>query len=1300
MPVEPSHPLSSSQRRTLKAVVLELRRILEGDPARAGAGRSGDLAAVLAAIGVRADRPPTPATPATPATPTTPTAAHLALSQAAGLSWGDAVRALIREASYGWCNRLVALRCLEARELIDEVIVQRDAYGNRSLEHHRLASRAPERCTGDDDGLGAVLLDSFARQAERLPQLFDPDAPCLALRPSPAALGACVGLLSGSRATSSGETADEASFRAADALGWAYQYYNALEREELLLGLRSVAAAKVEGPKLIAVTQLYTEGYMVRFVVHNALGGLWTSMVPGSKLGSRLSELVTTVAWRGHEPKRVEGIRVLDPACGSGHFLLEAFDVLYAMYQEQGSPAQPEAICRSIFEHNLFGIDLDPRAIEIAEAMLWMKAQAHGAELGGVSLHLVASDLSLAGSGALLERWLKRHQDHSTAAQAVRELGRALEGARELGSLLRFEPQTLAACVELERLLDRSEPAQDEQERLLERALRRGIRLVRLLSQRYDVVLANPPYVDKRDYGPTLRNHLRLRFPQGAGNSFAAFVLRALELSSAVVGMVTPQSWLTLRSYAPLRRAVSGTARFVTLAELGAGAFQDAGVDPALFVLAHEPDAQVRGSARAVGFDVLRAKDKAQALAAAVEQARLGVPAAASEFCLDAVAGLPGAPFLFTLGPGSLRCFQEQPALRTRADVVLGMKTADNQRYVRQWWELCATPAELRAQGWAPYEKQANGQRYASGSAHLVRWTPASIGAFRRCHSAQLPNERYWFKAGIAYGLVSHNFTAKLMRAGHMADMAASCVFPHAPEDTHLLLGLLGSSLVQYWLRKLNPTVNYQPGDLQRLPLPAINPQARAIISSLVASAVQAIDSLRALEPTDRDFVPTPTACPTTCPTVRQLVRHGLIRRFEQELCYAQAQEAIERAVVRLYDLPKAELAQARAELGPMPGDQPICTDELDRRQASDRLAALLLSGELGRGPRARPRAPALAPATQDLRLGPRADTLLEQLALASAMHPSSVCELVREGIERLGWRLPKEERHIVSNAITVLALELVGHRWPAELGPGDAERLRRTGDGIVPLSSGTGSPSLLERLRAVLAERFGQGDWRRPEAEISEILGKPLGRWLETAFFPHHVAQLKRRPLLWQVCSGRPAARGAAAFSCLLYVHRLDQDTLPKLVAHYLRPLGERLQAELEASSPEPPRVRAALERQIGELRELDARLAEIAAEGFACSELDVDAAVDPLDRFAAAQAGDEPPGSRAELRASEGRYRPCVHDGIRVNIAPLERAQVLASKVLGADDAAHAISSRTRWRAEERDLCRQGKLEAPYWW
>ena len=251
--------MDSGLKKILRAVSLELRHVLEGRYDDQGRWLAGDLERRLNELGVWRDRPAKPLAELSHLSAEDKAARHvvdayLRLREEAGVARNEAVAEFVREAAYTWANRLFALRCMEARGIIDEVILQKETYGGRSMMHSRFARRNPEACVGEDDGLFAVLFAEFTERAMDLPVLFNPHSPAIALRPSVTALKRCIALLSGREAVRGQESASDAVFEAPDAFGWAYQYWNVEEKDRVFEMVRTKKGAKIEGADIIPAT--------------------------------------------------------------------------------------------------------------------------------------------------------------------------------------------------------------------------------------------------------------------------------------------------------------------------------------------------------------------------------------------------------------------------------------------------------------------------------------------------------------------------------------------------------------------------------------------------------------------------------------------------------------------------------------------------------------------------------------------------------------------------------------------------------------------------------------------------------------------------------------------------------------------------------------------------------------------------------------------------------------------------------------------------------------------------------------
>ena len=770
-------------KKTLKAVTLELRHLLEGRYDQGGQWKPGDLEQRLAAIGVRRERASVPVDELGHLAEEDRQGrkivdAYLKLRAEAGVERPEAVAEFVRETAYTWANRLLALRCMEARELIDPVILQQEAYGGRSLEHHRLAQRHPELCAGDDDGLFAVLDKVFRVQAERLPMLFDPQAPGIAASPiGPPRLKDCFGLLSLSPDTLRKYrirfTEDENAganppnpFTASDALGWAYQYWNTEEKDRVFEKVRTVKGAKIAGADIVPATQLYTEDYMVKFLVQNSLGATWMGMHPESKLAVKWEYYVKDADRAPVEKKPVREITFLDPACGSGHFHLEAFDLFYAMYQEEGELTAQEEICNAILTKNLFGIDIDARAVQIAEAALWMKAAERTFDYKGAATNLVAATASHL-KGAAWDEFLASFEREPSVARVLRKFAQTMEHIDEIGSLARpaedlreiiqeehatwerqvrekkeanylfaeMNEDALSGQLPFQEISDEkfgdqlfyrakagidfftevARASGEFEDQMLGSETRAGFRLMDVLSRKYHVVAANPPWMGSKNLGSRMSQYLLTRYPTGKPDLYAAFILRCQELccSGAYIAMITQQSWLFLRSFSRLRantdckpRGVKhcgllNETRVETLVQLGRYAFSELGngvIQPLLFVLRNTaledgdvckkadtgngPYGKTHQGQTIVAFRLKSPKPSGEQ-ASLLSQAIHGrAPAVVFRPLQHSFLTTPNSAVCYWLSPRILALLRGK-TLCTVASIYQGLATADDTRFLR-----------------------------------------------------------------------------------------------------------------------------------------------------------------------------------------------------------------------------------------------------------------------------------------------------------------------------------------------------------------------------------------------------------------------------------------------------------------------------------------------------------------------------------------------------------------------------------------------------------------------------------------
>ncbi len=577
----------------------------------------------------------------------------LADERDAGLEVAEAVEKLVRETAFTWLNRLAALKMLEARGLVRQSLLKGSdsngfkvwltTPGNEADLRRYGASSLPLDALGEgprDTAYRHYLLHLCAEMAAQIRILFDPDTVPSRLCPRPRALADLLVLLN--------EKVPVAVWSEDETIGWIYQFFNEEEKAAIFQGFTQ--GQKIRTSEIPAATQLFTPRWIVRALVENSLGRLWLQMHPESRLAERLEYLVPIQDAPREPLRQVREITLLDPACGTMHFGLVAFDLLAEMYHEElenagapGWPREPSVsdaaeIPATIIEHNLFGIDIDLRAVQLSALTLYLKAKALNPQAVIRQSNLACADIHLLDGKHLLNFLGMMRFTRSIFERVVRPLWERLKDASQMGSLLRVE-QDIAVSIKAERRRIPGQaklPLYDAQglfeEEVSEDAYRKhlmsqiveafhefarhqaeqgydetyfvgeatkGLRLLDIMLRRYDVVAANPPYMTNSNMSPVMNVYLKRQYPISKRDLYAAFIDRCAELlaTSGRLAMITQQSFMFISSYEDLRADLMEKTAIEAMIHVGSHAFAEIGgekVNTTLYVLRREPDASRR----------------------------------------------------------------------------------------------------------------------------------------------------------------------------------------------------------------------------------------------------------------------------------------------------------------------------------------------------------------------------------------------------------------------------------------------------------------------------------------------------------------------------------------------------------------------------------------------------------------------------------------------------------------------------------------------------------------------------------
>jgi len=752
--------------------------------------------------------------------------AFIKRQESAGLSQSQATVEFIKEASYTWINRLIGLKCMETRGLIDEeVITVREEFGGRSERHRNfVVMEHPELANTPDGGLIPCLMDVFRDVTEEIKILFDPENEYSLIVPRYRSLKDAIDLIN--------KSVDYDVYKEDELLGWVYQYFQTKEKDRIFEEVYK-KKKKISGSDIIPVTSLYTEKYMVRFLVENSLGAIWMEMYPDSELYTNWEYFVEDRNKTTREPRPIKDIKFLDPASGSGHFLLYAFDLFYQMYKEEGVVPEKD-IPNYILKYNLHGIDIDLRSVQISALSLWMKAKSKNRDIKIEQMNLVAANAIMVDSD-ILDEFLEEFGDDALAKELVTTIWHGLQNVRELGSLLKVEEQIDAVIERVkgqtmvgvdwgkeqfswerwkQRILDklreyyeRAAETFDINKQMFANETIKGLSFIDLVSQKYDVVATNPPYMGNKTMHKKLGTYLGSIYSKNSFDLYASFIDRNMSFSSThgLIAMITQQTFMFNEYFEYLRGLLISKCHIRNLAHLGPGAFEDitgAKVNTAMFIL--QKGAPV---GKSIFLRLLFHEKKEEAIKDIL--ANPNVSREVFEINQNDFKHVALKPFVYNFSENILNYYKRKQYLKIHIDTVYGVITRNNDKYLRFNWEVGENNKR-----WVDCEKKASGMKYFDSILFKLDFSDPAVDNY----GSHMPREEQWFKEGIVFGIVGSYFGAKYLPKGFMIEHAVHLIIPNNSEDTMLMLGLLNSKFAKYILDSINPSYNYGINDINRIP--------------------------------------------------------------------------------------------------------------------------------------------------------------------------------------------------------------------------------------------------------------------------------------------------------------------------------------------------------------------------------------------------------------------------------------------------------------------------------------------------
>lgn len=964
-------------------------------------------------------------------------------------------------------------------------------------------------------------------------------------------------------------------------MGWLYQFYITDRKADA--EVKKTKKGGLKSDEQAAATQLFTPHWVVRYMVENSLGRTWMTLHPDSRLKEEMPYYIPTPEGQTDTiPEDIHSasdIKFIDPCMGSGHVLVYAFDLFCKMYEEEGY--QTREIPSLILTNNIYGIDIDPRCKQLAAFALTMKARAYHSRYlrravmpNTIALEAIEHDV-IASTGA----WSSK----STMWQ--------FENVDTIGSLLQIAPKECAKIqVESGLFGVRQQLLKTQAE---------------YLSQKYHCVVTNPPYLGK-GFCESLSAFLKNYYPDGKADTMVAFMERCITFCSdkGKVAMINLPSWMFLSSFENLRTKLIKTCHIDSLLHMGRGIF---GVDWGSVAFVYSPNGskgdgqyfrlhqrnfqhiyfqhigqlflKVKNDGEfKYDFNTYRDEDVSSIETFDFKYSKDGLQlffkADQSNF-----EKIPGCPIGYWVSEKIRETFTRNLLLSAVANPCVGLQTADNSRFLRSWFEVSqnrigfgyenAASAAQSGLKWFPYNKGGAYRKWYGNQEYIVNWENdgEEIRAYK---GSVVRNPNTYFCKSISWSKISAGSIAfRLFPSGFIYDVAGTSLFPINKDKFNWYLGILNSNSINNILKLISPTLNYEVGQISTLP---IAESETSLINKLIQNNLEISRQDWDAHETSWDF------------------QSNEIVSLDSEQKYIDTINAIYEGTDIIIDLaaPQLDSLSWRVELYKQKWEDKFHRlhaneEELNRQfieiyGLQDELTpdvpldevTILQKGEIS---------------IEDGEIVWHEDVIIKQLISYLVG-----CFMGRYSIDRPGLIIASQHQDL-----NTLGLKVEG------LDNASEGRLEIDDDGIVPILDGEYfSDDMTVRIEQGIKTIFGASHFNENIKYINEKLGKTIREYLFKDFFNDHIdgKMYQKRPIYWLFSSKMGDKRKKGYFKALVYMHRMESDTLSKLHADYVVPFIDKIeQQHIEAedlslrddlSQAQRNRARKSAEEYADQIREL----------------------------------------------------------------------------------------------------------------
>lgn len=1050
--------------------------------------------------------------------------------------------------AYTWFNRFMAIRIMRKNEFINPVL----EYNNQDLRIPAIVADArrgsiPPMQEVDRKRLQELLLDD-SKTSEQFAILI------VAYCQNNPVLKSCFGKINDytefllpKNILAPGDFVDminntpfitEEDYKHSELIGWLYQFYISEKKDEVFAAFKDGKKAAAED--IPAATQIFTPNWIVKYMVQNTLGRIYLDNFDNDALKDSWKYLVPPAEGESAKLKvgELEELTLIDPGCGSGHILSEAFEMLYEMYHADF--ASPREACTSILTRNLTGIDIDTRAKQLSQFSILMKAcQKDDSFLSAAILPRIYDMPEPYRSCVPLRDTLSRFflgNDKNTIDETVKAI-ELMDQAKNLGSIMKFDISEKTRY-RIEKRLKEVRSQSPMNSTFAELAPYFDVILA--LTDKYACVVANPPYMGAGNMNNSLKTYIERYYPKGRADLMTVFMELASEISldKGFWAMINLPSWLFLPSFQELRENLIENKYVVSLLQLGRGIFgSDFG--SVSFIMQNTKSAQP-GYYRRL-FEVQGQVRSVETIDSLYCDRNFGVFWKHQ----SAFQAIPGTPLAFWVSDSLINCFESLDKVRDHAEAKKGLSTGDNNRFLRLWHEVSRNKSIFEATSsncdskWFPINKGGIFRKWYGNNEYVINWE-CNGKEIKEYSGSVICNEPYYFKQSLTWTMLSAScFGVRYSKAGKLFEGAGPSLFASNDQQLLFILGFLCSKLGDMCIRILNPTINININDVLNLPL----------LDSIDSSVVNYTQDCISISKEDWD----------AHETSWDFKKNDFLRVLaeEQDLSHNSSWnlDVLMKYYKSEWESHFEELHKNEEELNrqfiEIYGLQDELTPDVPLNEVT-----ILQQGEIS---------------IEDGQIVWHEDVIIKQLISYIVG-----CYMGRYRLDREGLAIAHPNPSADEIAPYTFT-NVFGTEQPFEIDE----------DGLIPAlpsDSGFGDNALLA-VRQFIQKVFGEDSYAANLNYIENCLGKSLEDYLSKNFWNDHKKMYQKRPIYWLFSSKK------GAFKVLAYCHRMTRHTAELVRQKYLLPYIERMKGRADEIQAKGANASAAERRQ---LKTLTANIAE----------------------------------------------------------------------------------------------------------